>query len=78
MTQHGHLVATLFDLTPTEWALVLPEGELNSNADAASYLAFYDATGTPASRAQVERRRDPKAVQAALDRLRQALAGCTD
>jgi hypothetical protein len=78
LTRHGRPVATLFDLTPTEWALVLPDGTFTGSAGAATYLAFYDAAGTPALGERVERLRDPGAVRGALASLQQALGGCTE
>jgi hypothetical protein len=67
---------SLFDLTPTEWAIALPTGQFIGTPEAPSYLAFYAPSGDPLSRDQVEHLRDPRAVQNVLTALPR-IAACS-
>jgi hypothetical protein len=41
----GVAVASLYDLTPTQWAIVLPDGHFHGSRGASSFLAFYAPSG---------------------------------
>ena len=72
----GVAVASLYDLTPTEWAIVLPDGRFHGTRGASSFLAFYTPSGTLLSRRQVETLRDSRAVRKVVAALPHALEQC--
>jgi hypothetical protein len=75
-SRRGQTLVTLYDLTPTEWAIVLPDGRFVGTAAAPSYLAFYGRSGEVRGLGQVERLRDPVAVQTVLAELAGIASGC--
>jgi hypothetical protein len=76
ISRRGQALVTFFDLTPTEWAIVLPDGRFTGTADAASYLAFYNRAGDAWRRDQVDRLRESRAVQSLLAELPKIAASC--
>ncbi len=64
--------ATLYDLTASEWAIVLPDGRFAGTHGVDRYLAFYDTHGALLSDAQVAALRDAKAVREAMGAARRA------
>lgn len=69
-------LVSFFDLTPAEWAIVLPNGRFVGTAAAPSYLAFYGRSGDPWRPEQVEHLRDGSAVQSELAELPRIAASC--
>lgn len=55
------LIATAYDLSTTEWALMLPDGRFAGSPHAAKYLALYAADGSLLRDLEVEKLRTPPA-----------------
>jgi hypothetical protein len=76
ITRNGRAVAAVFDLTPSEWAIALPDGQFEGTPDASAYLAFYGPSGTLLGSEQVQRLHNASAVQSAMRAMRDAIGGC--
>ncbi|HKP59455.1 MAG TPA: hypothetical protein VJV78_22180 [Polyangiales bacterium] len=62
------LVATAYDLSATEWALMLPDGRFAGSAHATKYLAFYATDGSLLRDDEVEKLRTlPAEVARVID-----------
>lgn len=59
------LIATAYDLSMTEWALMLPDGQFTGSAHATEYLAFYARDGSVVGENEVGSLRTTPAVVAA-------------
>ncbi|HKP56776.1 MAG TPA: hypothetical protein VJV78_08650 [Polyangiales bacterium] len=46
ITCNAELLATAYDLSPDDWALVLPDGHFSGSVHMQDYLAFYRANGS--------------------------------
>ena len=76
ISRRGQPLATVFDLSASEWAIVLPDGRFHGSAAAPTYLGFYGPDARPLGRDPVERLRQPAAVQGVLSHLQESLRGC--
>lgn len=75
-SRRGQALVSLYDLTPTEWAIVVPDGRFVGTDTAPGYLAFYGRFGEAWGHDQVERLRDRAAVQGALAELAGIASRC--
>jgi len=76
LARREQALVSFYDLTPTEWAIVLSDGRWIGTAEAPSYLAFYGPSGEGWARDQVERLHDRGAVQSVLGELAGIAGNC--
>jgi hypothetical protein len=72
----GRKRATLYDLSASAWAIVLPDGRFTGSLDAPSLLAFYGEGGELLASSDVSAWRDLEGVRSTLHALRTDPSSC--